>query len=103
YVETLAARSRMLWAKTFSRTSACWLGQAREATDAPSRRLVRLKALSACHRWPYTRLCRLPRGFLRNRRTICRRERGPGPLRAPRPLRAVTVDRPPDCSRQVPV
>ena len=38
-----------------------------------SHRLCREKALSACQRCPYTRRCRLPRGFFRNRRTICRR------------------------------
>ena len=56
-----------LWVSTRSRHS-----RSREASDRPpralpSRRLCRENADSACHRWPYTRWCWLPLGFLRNR------------------------------------
>ena len=39
----------------------------------PRRRLCRENPLSTCQRRPYTRFDRLPRGFFRNRRAICRR------------------------------
>ena len=90
----------MLWAMTFSRTSACWLAHRTEATEAPSLRLTRLKALSACHRCPYTRFERPP-GFLRNRLTICRRYSVAGHLRLPRQFKAMTVERTPSPRRQV--
>ena len=64
-----------------------WHSRSREASDRPPREsraaaCAGEKADSACHRWPYTRRCRLPFGFLRNRLTICRRYRRLGPLPA---------------------
>jgi len=41
-----------LWVKTFRRISFFWLDHWTAAIEALSRRLVRLKALSICHRWP---------------------------------------------------
>lgn len=90
-----------MWVSTRS-----WHSRSREASERPprelpSRRLCRENADSACHRWPYTRLCRLCLGFLRNRLTICRRYRVLGHLRPlPRRFSGITVDRTPRSSRQ---
>lgn len=60
----------MLWINTRRRHSRSREASERPPSELPSRRLCLLNADSACHLWLETRLCRLPRGFLRNRLTI---------------------------------
>ncbi len=83
------------------RTSVFRLAHRVDATVAPSRRLLRLNALSARAGWPYARLDRDPRGVLRNRRATCRRYGALGHVRLPRPLGPLAVGRTPRRPRQV--
>lgn len=88
-----------LWVSTRRRHSRSRLPSDRPPRALPSRRLCRLKADSACHRWPNTRRDRAPSGLGANRRGIWDRYRPPGGPSCPRGLIGMTEDRIPRSSR----